>query len=166
MPETGLGDPQATLRIYLNNRPAAGHFSSPETILPLAVGDIAFIVAETGNHWRKIFNVFAKLMWELTPQLAEDYASWQAYRDQALLQKNSQVALCFGPPGEERASGQRIFMGKQFATDSGFFSTPGAQWLDNSFAINDAGDIVSPYFDYRQLSDEKIRRLTGILNRS
>ena len=54
-------------------------------------------------------------------------------------------------------------MGKQFAEECGFFKTNGAKWLDSRFAINDAGMIVCPYFDYRQLSDERIRYLVSLL---
>ena len=38
------------------------------------------------------------------------------------------------------------------------------QWLDNDFAIDVKNNlIVCPYFDYRQLTNEKIQRLAGLL---
>ena len=85
-----------------------------------------------------------------------------------MLQPGSQVALCYGvpcqgAPGSEAPVSQIILMGKQFAEECGFFKTNGAKWLDSRFAINDAGVIVCPYFDYRQLSDERIRYLVSLL---
>ena len=166
--DVGLGDPQATLRVYLANRPSLEPFAYPGDVLPLADGDITQINSNEGNHWRKIFNVFAKFLYELKFNGTEDFSSWQDYRDSLMLQPGSQVALCYGAPCyeapcNEAPASQIILMGKQFAEECGFFKTNGAKWLDSRFAINDAGVIVCPYFDYRQLSDERIRYLVSLL---
>tara|TARA_B100000459_G_scaffold146183_2_gene111887 strand:+ start:29130 stop:29651 length:522 start_codon:yes stop_codon:yes gene_type:complete len=166
--DVGLGDPQATLRVYLANRPSLEPFAYPGDVMPLADGDIAQINSHEGNHWRKIFNVFAKFLYELKFDGTEDFSSWQDYRDSLMLQPGSQVALCYGAPcygapGSEAPASQIILMGKQFAEECGFFKTNGAKWLDSRFAINDTGVIVCPYFDYRQLSDERIRYLVSLL---
>ena len=176
--DVGLGDPQATLRVYLANRPSLEPFAYPGDVMPLADGDIAQINSHEGNHWRKIFNVFAKFLYELKFTGTEDFSRWQDYRDTLMLQPGSQVALCYGVPGygapcdeapsygstcNEAPASQIILMGKQFAEECGFFKTNGAKWLDSRFAINDAGVIVCPYFDYRQLSDERIRYLVSLL---
>jgi hypothetical protein len=166
--DVGLGDPQATLRVYLANRPSLEPFAYPGDVMPLADGDIAQINSHEGNHWRKIFNVFAKFLYELKFTGTEDFSRWQDYRDTLMLQPGSQVALCYGvpcygAPGSEAPASQIILMGKQFAEECGFFKTNGAKWLDSRFAINDAGVIVCPYFDYRQLSDERIRYLVSLL---
>ena len=161
--ECGLGDPEATFRVYLGNRPDIEPFNQPDGIQPLAAGDIGHIVSATGNHWRKIFNVYAKLLNAIGTPYVEGFPRWQDYRDEKLLQRGSDVALCFGPPQSCTHQQQNVFMGKGFAHDCGFFSTPGAQWLDSHFAVNNAGDVVCPYFDYRQLSDERIQRLVTLL---
>lgn len=166
--DVGLGDPQATLQVYLANRPSLEPFAYPGDVMPLAGGDIAQINSHEGNHWRKIFNVFAKFLYELKFTGTEDFSRWQDYRDTLMLQPGSQVALCYGvpcygAPGSEAPASQIILMGKQFAEECGFFKTNGAKWLDSRFAINDAGVIVCPYFDYRQLSDERIRYLVSLL---
>ncbi len=166
--DVGLGDPQATLRVYLANRPSLEPFAYPGDVMPLADGDIAQINSHEGNHWRKIFNVFAKFLYELKFDGTEDFSRWQDYRDTLMLQPGSQVALCYGgpcygAPCNEAPASQIILMGKQFAEECGFFKTNGAKWLDSRFAINDAGVIVCPYFDYRQLSDERIRYLVSLL---
>ena len=62
-----------------------------------------------------------------------------------------------------KPSQQIILMGKQFAEECGFFKTDGAEWLDSRFASNRSGSVVTPYFDYRQLSDERIRYLVTLL---
>lgn len=166
--DVGLGDPQATLRVYLANRPSLEPFAYPGDVMPLADGDIAQINSHEGNHWRKIFNVFAKFLYELKFTGTEDFSRWQDYRDTLMLQPGSQVALCYGvpcyeAPCNEAPASQIILMGKQFAEECGFFKTNGAKWLYSRFAINDAGVIVCPYFDYRQLSDERIRYLVSLL---
>jgi len=164
--DVGLGDPHAQLRVYLANRPDLEPFAYPGYILALAEGDIAMINAHEGNHWRKIFNVLAKFLFELKFSGTEGFSRWQDYRDQRMLQPGSNIALCYGKPHRDmntRQSLPNILMGKQFAQESGFFSTDGAQWLTKDFAINQNGWIVCPYFDYRQLSDEKIRYLTTLL---
>ncbi len=161
--DVGLGDPQATLRVYLANRPSLEPFAYPGDVMPLADGDIAQINSHEGNHWRKVFNVLAKFLYELKFNGTEDFSRWQDYRDTLMLQPGSQVALCYGVPRYEAPGSQIILMGKQFAEECGFFKTNGAKWLDSRFAINDAGVIVCPYFDYRQLSDERIRYLVSLL---
>ena len=159
----GLGDPQATLRVYLANRPSLEPFTDPGGILPLAVGDIAQINSHEGNHWRKIFNVYAKFLAELKFPGTEGFSKWQDYRDNLMLQPGSNVALIFSQPDLTTLATDEthLFMGKQFAQDCGFFDTDGAQWLTKEFAVNSAGWMVCPYFDYRQLSDEKIRFLVS-----
>ena len=169
--DVGLGDPQATLRVYLANKPSLEPFAYPGEILPLADGDIAQINSHEGNHWRKIFNVFAKFLYELKFNGTDDFSRWQDYRDVRMLQPGSGVALCYGPPALlevditalDSTSSRVILMGKQFAEECGFFKTDGAKWPDSRFAMNDNGVIVCPYFDYRQLSDERIRYLVSLI---
>ena len=163
--DVGLGDPQARLRVYLANRPSLEPFAYPGSVMPLADGDIAQINAHEGNHWRKIFNVFAKFLHELKFNGTEEFSRWQDYRDARMLHPGSGVALCFGGPSTmtSKPSQQIILMGKQFAEECGFFKTDGAKWLDSRFASNRSGSVVTPYFDYRQLSDERIRYLVTLL---
>ena len=92
----------------------------------------------------------------------ERYTSWQAYRDNELLQYDSSTALLFSEPELDSDAGINVVMGKQYAK-----SLPLAaelSWLDDEFAICESGSIiVCPYFDYRQLSDIKIIRLTELI---
>lgn len=165
---SGLGDADADFFVHLANRPPMDEFSNHDGLLPLLPGDIYRIGQETGNHWRKIFNVYAKLVFELGGDRTKKNVTWQKYRDDTMLQAGSGVALVFGGLNHENhvsaenKSILRLVMGKQFAEDSSFWTYDG-KWLDDSFAINSKGWILCPYFDYRQLSNARISTLVSIL---
>ena len=61
----GLGVQEAALQVYIANRPPLPEYEMLSKLQPMQPGDIARIAAETGNHWRKIFNVYAKLVFAL-----------------------------------------------------------------------------------------------------
>lgn len=168
----GLGNPQAQLRVYIANRPPLQEYQGLSHCLPMAAGEISRIAAETGNHWRKVFNVYAKFVFELNPaDVCRHFSSWQELRDTYLLQKGGQESLLFSAESmgnafiaAEDKGVIHIVMGKQYASrlaDSGSISY---QWQDAHFAVNSAQRlIVCPYFDYRQLSNERITRLVGLV---
>lgn len=161
---SGLGDEHAEFCVYLANRPPMPEFTDHEGLLPLLPGDIYRIGQETGNHWRKIFNVYAKLLFELGGMRTEGSATWQAYRDGKMLQAGSKVALIYGSSVASNTETSKItlIMGKQFADDTDFWKYDG-QWINADFAINSKGWILCPYFDYRQLSNIKITTLVSII---
>ena len=68
----------------------------------------------------------------------------------------------FTPPTFSDPKIVRIVAGKTYAAE---LELPSLTWLDNYFAINhEHRVIVSPYFDYRQLSNMKITQLAGLIN--
>lgn len=152
-------------------------FSDHDGILPLLPGDIYRVGQETGNHWRKIFNVYAKLLFELGGPRVSEFSRWQSYRDERMLQTDSGIALIFSgfeslkklapnPLTSKNRQGEvTLIMGKQFAEDIGFWEYEG-RWVDQSFAVNSKGWILCPYFDYRQLSNARIGRLVSLINTS
>ena len=157
----GLGAENMRLAIYIANRPLNAQYPSLITLQPLVAGELQNIVANNSNHWRKVFNVFAKILWQIQwPQSTNNTASrWQDYRDQHLLQAHSYEALLFSPPDLE-APHIKIVAGKTYAAA---LSLPPLKWLDAHFAVNKAHQlIVCPYLDYRQLSNERIAKL-GVL---
>ena len=169
MTDIGIGDRHAWMRVYTVNRPPMPEFSELDSVVPLLTGDIARI-SSTGNHWRKIFNVYAKLMWLLKPELVKSYASWQSYRDNELLQSGSGVSLLFSAPDFSRIDASvKLIMGKQYAEDSGFLNTGEVSWFDpdangNGYlAQNKEGWVLCPYFDYRQLSNRKLGELADLI---
>ncbi|MBT1444560.1 hypothetical protein KJI95_08455 [Shewanella sp. JM162201] len=122
---TGLGDAQYRIAACIDKRPAFMHLDELSGFQGLVDGEIAAIGQACGNGWRKVFNVYAKLLWALAtewrrqqdeteaasddaallaphlgPLLAQvlEYPSWQAYRDARLLRPGSGTALLFSPP--------------------------------------------------------------------
>lgn len=159
----GLGNANAAIKVYIENRPPLPFYQELTHCYALQSGDIANIAEQTGNHWRKIFNVFAKLEFERSPQ---QFTSWQQLRDETLLQVKSQQCLVFSSPtapliANDKAS-IHILMGKTYATKQGLATQ--CYWLNEYFAINEQQRlIICPYFDYRQLSNIKITQLVKLI---
>ena len=167
----GLGNPKAQLNVYIENILPLEQYQSLAVCRPMQVGEIKMIADETGNHWRKIFNVYAKIIFELK-QTSEK--TWQQYRDNTLLQQHSDENLLFNLSiqalSEQLFSDQHhlknisIIMGKTYATKLAIAQK--CHWLANDFAINQERKIViCPYFDYRQLSNIKISTLCQLIKR-
>ena len=169
MKPIGLGNPDAGLIVYIGNRPPLDEFAEISEVRSIRDGEIRRIGDQTGNHWRKIFNCYAKLAFSIDVQ---GETCWQNLRDKQLLTEGGEQLLLFsvpafltGSPEKPKVLGTmpiRIICGKtyfyQHATDLTI------EWLDDSFAINkQAGLIISPYFDYRQLSNRKIDKLVELI---
>ena len=156
--------------VYMANRPPLDEYQYLENIKPLSHGEVLYIATSTGNHWRKIFNVYAKFIFAFQQsKKIEKNATWQAYRDQCLLQEGSKLRLLFSEPDLEHSSDNvcHIIMGKQYAIDLGFHENDhqGMVRIDNDFVVwPDKKLIVCPYFDYRQLSNIKIEALIHLVN--
>lgn len=166
----GLGDPDARFRVYVANRPPMLEYQALAQIQPLCRGEIALINQACGNGWRKVFNVYAKLLFALpqTPLFTfhQHAASWQDYRDSRLLQNGSDTALLFSAPQLEPITDRiHIIAGRIFAKallEQGLAAQ--LQWLNAEFAIDKRQRLlVCPYFDYRQLNNEKIDYLVGLI---
>lgn len=167
---SGLGEPHAQFNVYIANRPNFAEYANLEKMHPLSLGEIHAIGQACGNGWRKVFNVYAKLVFALnTEQIVslQDTPNWQSFRDCVLLQKSSNTSLLFSTPQvtelkDENSSVVHIVMGKTYAKS---LDLPlSLKWLDHEFAINiDYKLLVCPYFDYRQLSNIKIIRLIELI---
>jgi hypothetical protein len=166
--ESGLGDPLAQFKVYIANRPDFSEYPSLETIKPLSVGEIQEIGRSCGNGWRKVFNVYAKLVFALNtePLVSLHQAqSWQDFREHTLLQRSSNTSLLFSCPQitpVENNKTVHIIMGKTYANS---LKLPHSlRWLDHEFAVDpENGLFICPYFDYRQLSNIKIIRLVELI---
>lgn len=160
------------IKVYLANRPPLKPYDNINKLINMSNGEIEHIVQETGNHWRKIFNVYAKIIFSLAlkekNQTILQYKKWQQYRDQKLLQRGSDTELHFNSVALKPALSLidddiRIIMGKAFAET--LLMGIELKWLDNDFAINEKlSIIVCPYFDYRQLSNAKIDTLITLMS--
>lgn len=165
--EYGLGDPHAQFKVYIANRPKFADLEQLIAVQALTKGEIAAICQACGNGWRKVFNVYAKLVFALIDKQisgAAGFHSWQEYRDQKLLQANSNTSLLFSALHDFaiKSHDTHIIMGKTYAKSLDLPNT--LHWLDNEFAIDEVNHIiVCPYFDYRQLSNAKIIRLLELI---
>ena len=89
--EVGLGCEKYTIAVYIENRPPLYEYKALEEITPVTTGEISAIGQQCGNGWRKVFNVYAKLLFALDKEqfgFTKLAATWQAYRDRFLFQKN------------------------------------------------------------------------------
>lgn len=175
MNPAGLGSPQAEIAFYVANRPPLPGYSDMIGYRPLREGELQHIVDHTSNHWRKLFNVYAKFYYALQQarfsqvepdrvapgQVEPGPESWQQLRDQQLLQRQGRQALMFTPP-DFSVNRVHIVAGKTWAKHLGLCER--VQWLDDSFAIHPPLRlIICPYLDYRQLSNVKISRLVALV---
>lgn len=176
----GLGDPSALLRVYMANQPNH-HFinanpSSVEDLVPVEKNELYECGQACGNGWRKVFNVYAKLVFALSNEHFADfshYTKWQEYRDDLLLKANSNTALIFTEPVltsfDNKADSLHLVMGKAYAIsllENNLIGNPHDMiWLNNEFAMNTKRRvIICPYFDYRQLSNIKILYLIDLVH--
>ena len=172
----GLGDRPFTFAVYIANQPAMPEYSSLKVLKVIQNGEIDKIGNTCGNGWRKVFNVYAKLLYALN---VNDFTfstlapTWQSYRDRYLLQADSRTALIFTPPTNHFFSCQlarsavHIICGRTYAKQLIKNGDLALQliWIDEEFAVDlTLKVIVCPYFDYRQLSNAKIERLSAMLS--
>ncbi|GAB2674619.1 DUF6942 family protein [Aliiglaciecola aliphaticivorans] len=164
---SGLGDSNAHINVYIQNRPRFSFAASQQLVYPLKKGEIYAIGQACGNGWRKVFNVYAKLLFPMLSKFSElndSYSSWQQYRDDELLQFGSQTALYFTPPKFEQTDKLHIIMGRTYAKSCTLPNT--LEWINQEFAIDlNHRTIVCPYFDYRQLSNQKIIFMSELISK-
>jgi len=164
IPPIGFGSKESCLNFYIANRPPIDDYPAMNKLHSLATGELAHIVKHTSNHWRKAFNVYAKLLfdWYQLQGRKDLPATWQTYRDLELFQPHSKEALLFSAPQFKKDNPTiHIIAGKTYAAH---LNLPPLVWLDSYFAINkELHLIVAPYPDYRQLSNERIARLIELM---
>ncbi len=171
-----IGD-QACIYVYIANRPPMDQYKHLSTVTALPPGEVFNIAQHTGNHWRKIFNVYAKFLYGLLLTAPSSFkvidtefiSRWQQYRDAILLQSSSDCALLFSKPNFVQAheSSVHIIMGKTYAAQLGWDRESNKELilLDNDFAVCPSKKmIICPYFDYRQLSNVKIEKLIKLVH--
>lgn len=173
--DLGFGSDDYEIAVYIANRPPVYEYQQLAQLTALTTGEIAYIGQHCGNGWRKVFNVYAKLLYALDKQqfhFASLAPTWQKYRDDFLLQAYSKTSLLFSAPvlkpikHSVNLNVVHIIMGRTYAKS--LLSTGALDneliWLNNEFAINRSQRvIVCPYFDYRQLSNVKIEWLAELI---
>lgn len=172
MTHYAFGDPLAPFNVYVEKAPPShelwGDTPPVTSTTPLKPGEIDALGKLGGNGWRKVFNVYAKLMFAFPDGAAlkpQGFNKWQDYRDKKLLQSQSGTSLTFGHADmnqQAQRGGIHIIAGRTHATRLGISGQ--CIWLDNEFARHpDLPVIICPYFDYRQLSNHKIERLVSLI---
>ena len=159
----GFGSPESPIKIYIANRPPIDNYPTMQELRGMLPGEIDHIVRHTSNHWRKVFNVYAKFLFDWQAQTSNNVLTrWQDYREQAMFQDNSVASLLFTPPQFDDATARfHIVAGKTYAAS---LNLPPLVWIDQYFALNREHQlIVSPYPDYRQLSNVRIMTLITLM---
>ncbi|MFT6991806.1 MAG: hypothetical protein ACJASL_003800, partial [Paraglaciecola sp.] len=138
---SGLGVSCAQFNVYIANRPNFSEYPNLDYVNPLSSGEINAIGQACGNGWRKVFNVYAKLVFALNKETIvslQGSQSWQAFRDHVLLQNASNTSLLFSTPLLADVINQNshvihIIMGKTYAKSLDLPQP--LRWLDNEFAL-------------------------------
>ncbi len=161
---TGFGPENSLVCFYIANRPPIDDYPEQKGMKSLEKGEIEHIVRHTSNHWRKAFNVYAKVMfaWGERSGRVDLPDTWQALRDSELFQPHSGAAMLFSAPDLDKRDGViHVVCGK---THAATLNLPSLIWIDDYFAVNkNAHVIVCPYPDYRQLSNSRIDQLLSLM---
>lgn len=161
-PIVGLGPTSPKFVVYLPHSPQCDHLKSLAELRPAFEGELHQIGVETGNHWRKIINIAAKLGFAIQDN---SYPTWQAYRDEFLCRERSDIALLFGATQLLPGSGSiHLVSGHQYCGE--LCSQFSFETLDADFRFCENHCVFDcPYFDYRQLSNIKLERLREYMKR-
>ena len=88
----GLGNKKANLVVLTEHFPPLLEFENLECIRSVKENELKTIGDLTSNHWRKIFNCYSKLAFELD---SKGQKSWQDLRNFFLLNSISDQLLLF-----------------------------------------------------------------------
>ncbi|OKY26942.1 hypothetical protein BI291_10985 [Thalassotalea sp. PP2-459] len=167
----GLGNKNAAINVYVESTPNIDKYLEQTTCRFMDMNEINAIGQQAGNGWRKVFNVYAKFIYELSTDEARSFENWQQFRDKQLLQVGSSLCLWLSCSAEQlkrninKSDAIHIVMGKGYAKKLSL--TERCFWLSEDFAIKSEQQlIICPYFDYRQLTNEKITYLCQLLKQS
>lgn len=151
----GLGSPTYRLGVYIGNFPDSPSLADLQSVRPAHEGEVVDIIAQTGNHWRKVFSLCAKINFALWPS---NEACWQGCRDAELFQSDSKMALLCSSPVIPQENELQLVLGKQYCQQC-FPQQPFLQTVEG-FPMHPTENIIqTPYFDYRQLSNLRLEAL-------
>ena len=77
----GLGEQAFSVAVYVAKAPPMPYFATLHSVEPVINEQINTINQHCGNGWRKVFNVYAKVLFALPSEhysFAKQAASWQA----------------------------------------------------------------------------------------
>lgn len=138
-----LGSSCARLVLYLPHRPEGleGFQHAPSA---------QAIIAANSNHWRKIITLLAKVA-------CPSASDWRRFRDEQLF---AETALCFSPELRPEECWHWIAGQANLQRFTGFECLPPALGDDPVIAVDASRKLLlSPYPDYRQLSNARVVRI-------
>jgi len=144
-----LGTAHPRLILYLPHRPNA-----LEQLVKAPSAEA--LIAANSNHWRKIVNLLAKIS-------SPDESDWRRFRDEALF---SHIALCFTPI-LRNTTGWHWIGGKenlQRFTSLPHEAAPLEHCPEVAIDCN-RRILLTPYPDYRQLSNKVVGHIRTVLAR-
>ncbi len=144
-----IGSGTATVTLYLANPPQVRtEFVS-----------VSEIIADNGNHWRKILTILAKLNCGDEP--------WKSYRDNKLLKLGEMI--CFEPSLQQSEGGKgdkerwHLVAGKASWQRLGFDCQQFTPLDDEGRAFYRGRVILTPYPDYRQFPNQLIEQVVDLM---
>lgn len=163
----GFGSQSPKIILHIANRPPLDVYAG-DINRPLQLNEAADIIAQTGNHWRKVFSILAKISFAL---FDTQCTSWQQYRDTKLLTQDGFEFVSFSPVQASQAwktegqlSSVSILCGFQYAETQLQLNTlvshqqfAKLQWSEPLQCL------VTPYFDWRQLNNVMLEVVISII---
>ena len=159
-PQIGFGSKKPRWVLHIANRPELEEFQH-DVYKTLSNGEAAEIITVTSNHWRKAFSIMAKISFALFETGCD---SWQEYRDTKLLTKEGFEAIDFEPYQASTDSQLALICGFGYAEQQVDLQRLIPHIKHSKLLIDeDKNFIVTPYFDWRQLTNEILASLVAVM---
>lgn len=143
---TFIGGINPAIVMYLPNPPQCCQPFAPQK------PNVSGLIAENGNHWRKILTIFAKLVC-----VDND---WKKYRDEQLLQGKEQ--LCFNYLLQSGVD-WHLIAGKATWQQMGYDCEQFRALDDKQTAFVKDNILLLPYPDYRQFPNKLIDVVKSVM---
>ncbi len=163
----GFGSQTPKVILHIANRPPLDVYAG-DVNRPLQLNEAADIIAQTGNHWRKVFSILAKISFAL---FDTQCSSWQQYRDTKLLTQDGFEFVSFSSvqasqtwQTERQFSSISMVCGFQYAeTQLPLNGLVGHQQFAKLLWSEPLQCLVTPYFDWRQLNNAMLEVVISII---
>lgn len=162
------------LVLHIANRPPLDDFQH-DISRQLKLGEAASIIQQTGNHWRKVFSILAKMSFALFDTQCK---TWQEYRDTKLLTEQGFEFIAFSSLtltteqltesiinlGSEPISYVSLVCGLSYAQSQlDFLPLISHQKFEKLKWSETQKCLVTPYFDWRQLNNDMLDVVISII---
>lgn len=163
----GVGSSAPRIVLHIANRPPLDGFEH-DINRPFQLTEAADIIQKTGNHWRKVFSILAKISFALFDTQCK---TWQEYRDTKLLTEDGFEYICFSELKDTRS---QLDLTKHTSVSITCGFNYAQTQLDTSSLVSHHNFeklkwseqhhcLVTPYFDWRQLNNEMLSIAINII---